>query len=87
MDSAKEGVIYFTLGSHIDVSGVFDDKLKGIFTRVFSELKQKVLWKWEKEFTGLPANIKISKWFPQQDILGKCLEYIYLKLNIKITIH
>lgn len=38
---------------------------------VFSKLKQQVLWKWESEsMPNLPANVKLSKWLPQQDLLG-----------------
>jgi glucuronosyltransferase len=42
------------------------------FLSVFSKLKQKILWKWETTETmeGLPDNVKLSKWLPQQDILG-----------------
>ena len=30
-----------------------------------------VLWKWEtEEMEDLPPNVKLSKWLPQQDILG-----------------
>lgn len=42
-----------------------------MFLNVFSKLKQQVLWKWETEtMPGLPKNVKLSKWLPQQDILG-----------------
>lgn len=38
---------------------------------VFSELPYKILWKFENdELEGKPANVKISKWLPQQDLLG-----------------
>lgn len=37
----------------------------------FSELPYKVLWKFEaEEMEGKPDNVKISKWLPQQDVLG-----------------
>lgn len=70
MDGAKDGVVYFTLGSYIQVSTTLGSKLGPIFVKVFSELKQRVLMKWEVDYPDLPANVKISKWFPQQDILG-----------------
>jgi glucuronosyltransferase len=42
-----------------------------MFMNVFRQLKQKVLWKWETEtMPDLPSNVKLSKWLPQQDILG-----------------
>ena len=38
---------------------------------VFGRLKQRVLWKWETEtMADKPANVMLSKWLPQQDILG-----------------
>lgn len=37
----------------------------------FSELPYKILWKFEaEEMEGKPDNVKISKWLPQQDVLG-----------------
>ncbi|CAL8110081.1 unnamed protein product [Orchesella dallaii] len=36
---------------------------------VFSKLKQKVIWKWDGDLPGeIPANVKVAKWLPQQDI-------------------
>ena len=47
-----------------------EDKRKA-FLSVFIKLEQKILWKWETEtMEGLPDNVKLSKWLPQQDILG-----------------
>ena len=47
------------------------DEVRLKFLNVFSRLKQRVLWKWETEFMpGLPPNVKLSKWVPQQDVLG-----------------
>jgi glucuronosyltransferase len=38
----------------------------------FSKLKQRILWKWETDtMSGKPKNVKLGKWFPQSDILGK----------------
>lgn len=42
-----------------------------MFLRVFSELKQKIIWKWETEvMPDKPDNLKLSKWLPQQAILA-----------------
>jgi hypothetical protein len=42
-----------------------------VFIEAFSALPQKILWKWESDILpGQPANVKIGKWLPQQDILG-----------------
>lgn len=37
---------------------------------VFGQLKERVVWKWEKEMKDKPANLFLQKWLPQADILG-----------------
>jgi len=70
MDSAKDGVIYFSLGSNIETSKMPKEQLNA-FIKAFSQLKQKILWKWElDEFPNKPDNVKFSSWFPQSDILA-----------------
>lgn len=70
-DSSPEGVIYFSMGSNLQ-GVMFPEKQRQEIMKAFSKLKQKVLWKWEdEELPGKPANVKIIKWAPQQDILGK----------------
>jgi hypothetical protein len=45
---------------------------RNAFLKVFSKLKQQVLWKWETDtLPGQPRNVKLGKWLPQSDILGK----------------
>ena len=47
------------------------EKYRKRFINVFSKLKQRVLWKWETEtMDDLAKNVKLSKWVPQQDVLG-----------------
>lgn len=47
------------------------ESYRKLFLNVFSKLKQRVIWKWETEqMDGLPSNVKLSKWLPQQDVLG-----------------
>lgn len=69
MDNSKEGVIYFSMGSHVK-SKNFSPERKQLFLDVFRKLPVKVLWKYEEELPGQPSNVFIKKWFPQQDILG-----------------
>ncbi|KAF5298652.1 hypothetical protein FQA39_LY11728 [Lamprigera yunnana] len=70
MDSAKEGVVYFSLGSNVQSSHMDDQKLQDIL-KCFSKLPYKVLWKLESSNTpNLPKNVKISKWLPQKDLLA-----------------
>ncbi|KAG8228487.1 UDP-glycosyltransferase [Ladona fulva] len=70
MDEAEDGVIYFSMGSYLQ-SADFPEPLRKSFLEAFGELKQKVLWKWEKDsLPGQPPNVKLSKWWPQSDILA-----------------
>jgi len=70
MDEAKDGVIYFTLGSLIRVSTMPKETIKA-FRDAFAEVPQRVLWKFELELEDAPPNVFISKWFPQIDIFSK----------------
>ena len=70
LDEAKHGVIYFSMGSGLQSTNLPVEK-RNALVRVFSKLKQNVLWKWESDvLPGQPANVKLGKWLPQQDILG-----------------
>jgi glucuronosyltransferase len=47
------------------------ESMKKAFLEAFSQLKQRVLWKWETDsLPGQPGNVKVEKWLPQSDILG-----------------
>ncbi|KAF2889863.1 hypothetical protein ILUMI_16310, partial [Ignelater luminosus] len=68
LDKAKDGFIYFSLGSNIKSERLSENTRK-ILLETFSELPYLVLWKFEEEnLPGKPDNVMISKWFPQQDI-------------------
>ena len=63
-------VVYMSLGSVVR-SESMPEELKKIFLKAFQQLPYKILWKYEDEsFKGLPDNVMIKKWMPQQDILG-----------------
>lgn len=71
MDKAKEGVIYFSLGS-IWKSKDIPRPVKEGLVKVFGELKQTVIWKYEDDdLNALPKNLHIVKWAPQPSILGR----------------
>lgn len=46
-----------------------------IIVAAFSQLPYRVLWKFDTELGGieLPANVRIEKWLPQQDVLGELI--------------
>ena len=61
------------LNSHRSVlqASEMPESKRMILLNTFKKLKQKVIWKWETEqMEGLPSNVKLSKWLPQQDILA-----------------
>lgn len=70
MDNSAEGVIYFSFGSNVKGSEIRSDKRK-IIMETFAELPYSILWKFEEDhIENKSRNVKISKWLPQQDILG-----------------
>ncbi|CAG9793379.1 unnamed protein product [Diatraea saccharalis] len=77
MDNARNGVIYFSMGSMLN-STTFPSKLKKGLLEMFGGLKQTVLWKFEEAVPDLPKNIHIVQWAPQQSILAhpNCVLFI-----------
>lgn len=70
LDNAKDGVIYFSMGSNLKSRDMPSEK-KAIFRNVFKKLKQKVLWKFEDEnLLDISNNVLIRSWLPQQDLLA-----------------
>nr|CAD7433258.1 unnamed protein product [Timema monikensis] len=73
ISEAKHGVVYFSMGSMIRA------EKRRAFLEAFSELPQRVLWKWEgDELPDKPDNVLTQKWMPQFDILShtKVLAYM-----------
>lgn len=64
-------MVYFCMGSLLRGES-FPKEKRDAFLYAFSQLPQRVLWKWEgDELPGRTDNIMISKWMPQRDILGR----------------
>lgn len=71
IEESKHGVIYISFGSMLKAASTPKDKLEAIFAAL-AELPQRVIFKWEeKTLPGNPKNVYVSKWLPQNDILGK----------------
>lgn len=70
MDNAKNGVIYFSMGSNLK-SADWPEETKQNLLKMLGGLKQTVLWKFEEQLSDPPKNVHISKWFPQLSILCK----------------
>ncbi|KAG7309342.1 hypothetical protein JYU34_005289 [Plutella xylostella] len=77
MDNASNGVIYFSMGSTLQ-SKDLPDEIKTSLLKMFGQLKQTVLWKFEENVPNLPKNVKIIKWAPQPSILAhpNCILFI-----------
>ncbi|XP_076042881.1 UDP-glycosyltransferase UGT5-like isoform X2 [Oratosquilla oratoria] len=69
IEEAEHGVIYFSLGS-VHRGEFVPANYRNIMIEAFTQMKQRVIWKFEKEVEGLPDNVLIRKWLPQQDILA-----------------
>uniref|UniRef100_A0A8D8DV69 UDP-glucuronosyltransferase n=1 Tax=Culex pipiens TaxID=7175 RepID=A0A8D8DV69_CULPI len=58
------------MGSNLK-SKFFPEEKRNAFLKVFSTLKERVLWKFEDEtLPNQPGNVKIQAWMPQNDILA-----------------
>ncbi|XP_046745935.1 UDP-glucosyltransferase 2-like [Diprion similis] len=71
LDSAKDGVVYFSTGSMLKSESFSKEKILAIYDS-FAELTDyKVLWKGnpDKMPEGLPSNIKMVPWVPQFAVL------------------
>ena len=59
------------MGSSVKTANM-PDNLRQLLVRTFAKLPYRVLWKYESTTiqNDLTPNVRISRWFPQQDILG-----------------
>lgn len=70
--SGETGFIYVSMGSSVKAANM-PDHLRRMLVQTFAQLPYQVLWKWEGNASymlDLSSNIKLSRWLPQQDILG-----------------
>jgi glucuronosyltransferase len=73
LNESEHGAIFFSLGSTVRAD-TFSEHKMAAFLQAFSELPQRVLWKWEgNKLPGQPKNIMTAKWLPQVDVLGESL--------------
>jgi UDP:flavonoid glycosyltransferase YjiC (YdhE family) len=65
------GFIYVSMGSSVKAANM-PENLRKLLVNTFAKLPYRVLWKYESSIiqNDLPPNVKISRWLPQQDILG-----------------
>ncbi|CAH0559938.1 unnamed protein product [Brassicogethes aeneus] len=69
MDKSKNGVVYFSFGSNIQLLELPEDKLNAIFN-TFKNIKYDILLKINKDtLDNKPKNVLTRKWVPQSAIL------------------
>ncbi|XP_050356517.1 UDP-glucosyltransferase 2-like [Nymphalis io] len=69
LDSSEQGVIYVSFGTNV-LSGMMPEEKVKVIANVLSKLPYNILWKWDKDELPIKTkNIRISKWFPQPDLL------------------
>ncbi|CAH0596438.1 unnamed protein product [Chrysodeixis includens] len=90
MESNKNGIIYFSLGSNIKSKDLPAELKEGLL-EVFKGLKQTVIWKFEENLPNAPKNVHIVQWAPQQSILAHPNLVLFIThgglLSITETIH
>lgn len=70
MAEAKNGLIYFSLGSNVQ-SSMLGQKIQVFLATINALSEYNFIWKYEEEdLMSLPRNLRISKWLPQNSILG-----------------
>ncbi|KAK3910314.1 UDP-glycosyltransferase UGT5, partial [Frankliniella fusca] len=68
---APYGFIFMSFGTNVRSSNLSKERRNAIL-RAFARVKQRVLWKYENDdiVDDLPPNVRVSKWLPQNDLLG-----------------
>uniref|UniRef100_A0A336MGD5 UDP-glucuronosyltransferase n=1 Tax=Culicoides sonorensis TaxID=179676 RepID=A0A336MGD5_CULSO len=70
LDNSKNGVIYISFGSNVKSASLSPEDTHTLLDAM-SRLNYDILWKFENDtIENLPKNVKIQKWFPQQDLLA-----------------
>jgi len=77
VEGAEHGVIFVSFGSVIKSSMMPEEK-RQLLLKVFSMLKQKIIWKWEVDMPDAPPNVLVSSWLPQQDLLAHPKVHLFI---------
>ncbi|KAI5089019.1 UDP glucuronosyltransferase 1 family, polypeptide B7 precursor [Silurus meridionalis] len=69
VEGSEHGFIVFTLGSLVPA---MPKEKAAVFFQAFSRIPQRVLWRYTGEVPHeVPRNVKLMRWLPQNDLLGK----------------
>ncbi|CAK1545463.1 unnamed protein product [Leptosia nina] len=69
MDEARHGVIYFSMGSNLK-SADMSESMKSSLLKMFAQLDETVIWKFETDLNDVPKNVHLVGWAPQESILA-----------------
>lgn len=64
INSAKDGVVYFSFGSILKCEQLPIDK-RNAFINTFAKSKLKFIWKFEDTTVKMPNNVLARSWLPQ----------------------
>lgn len=65
------GFVYVSMGTSVNTEKMPPQLLRTLVDAFAQLAPYRVLWKFEGSLgDDLPANVKIERWLPQQDILG-----------------
>lgn len=69
--AGEQGFVLVSMGTSVNPKTMTPEMLKIVVT-AFSQLPYRILWKFDNDLrrVELPANVRIEKWLPQQDVLG-----------------
>nr|CAH7745288.1 unnamed protein product [Callosobruchus chinensis] len=70
MDSAKEGVILFSLGTVVRLGYLKHSTMVAIL-KALGKLDQTVILKSELNLTNVPSNVIVRNWVPQLELLAE----------------
>ncbi|XKL68154.1 hypothetical protein PGB90_003645 [Kerria lacca] len=69
MDESENGVILLSFGSILKNS-LMKPEITNAFKNAFSEIPQRVIWKYENKIENLSDNVRLMNWVPQRSILA-----------------
>lgn len=67
--AGDDGVIIFSMGTLLKANLMLPET-RNAFLNAFARLKQVVIWKFEDDSFKIPSNVIVTKWIPQNDLLG-----------------
>lgn len=79
MSGAGEGgFVYVSMGTSVNTEKMPPHLLRTLVDAFAKLAPYRVLWKFEGSLgDDLPANVKVERWLPQQDILGESVTVLW----------